>query len=163
MNLFPFRWFTEVGRTLAIPTTAATTMPSGTETNLMEATGRDGPLRLTAGSENQGKIIIAADVKDLCSCSDTFLQSLFLFNLCSYSIFVLIQSLFFVQICSSNHSQVPLFAGACTSPDRLASLALQVICHPNISDLISLIFQESFGRRRCQGLTRAFLGARSSG
>ena len=68
---------------MAIPTTAATIMPLGTETNFMEATGQDGPLRLTAGSENQGKIIIAADVKDLCSCSDTFLQSLFLFNLCS--------------------------------------------------------------------------------
>ena len=152
MNLFPFRWFTEVGRTLAIPTTAATTMPSDMETNLMEATGRDGPLRLTAGSGNQGKIIIAADVKDLCS----------LFRYVP-PIFVLVQSLFFVQIRSPNHSQVPLFAGACTSPDWLASLALQVIFHPNISHLISLIFQESFGRRRCQGLTRAFLGARSCG
>ena len=79
---------------MAIPTTAAITMPSGTETNRMEATGRDGPLRLTVGSENQGKIIIAADVKDLCSCSDTFIQSLFLFNLCSYSIFVLCSDTF---------------------------------------------------------------------
>ena len=108
MNLFPFRWFTEVGSTLAIPTTAATTMPSDMETNLMEATGQDGPLRLTAGSENQGKIIIAADVKDLCSCSDTFLQSLFLFNLCSCSIFVLCSDTFLQpqpspSLCGSLH------------------------------------------------------------
>ena len=142
---------------MAIPTTAATTMPSDMETNLMEATGQDGPLRLTAGSGNQGKIIIAADVKNLCSCSDTFLQSLFLFNLCSYSIFVL---------CSDTFPQPQPSPSLCGSLHFTRSAPISRFTsdfHPNISHLISLIFQESFGRRRCQGLTRAFLGARSSG